>query len=314
MPCDDRNTISSTNGMDKTQTKIDQTYVSEEGMSDLWNVWYTELHDGQSGLTLKIDTIHESAKSPFQRIEVIENKDFGKLLVLYGSLMVCDNDNNAYNEMITHVPLFVHPRPSNVLIVGGGDCGALTEVTLHPEVERIIMCEIDSMVVDTARKHFPNLTRGLDDSRAKVVFEDGKKYIENSDQKQDVILLDLSDPIGPAADLFQKPFHSLVYDRLNDDGIMITQTESPYYNQKTVKNLFANLRDIFPIVRMFTCFMPIYPSGLWSFAFCSKKYDPISDFQTERYQKLNLTTRYYNQDVHRGSFQLPQFIKNLINE
>lgn len=300
--------------MDKARTNIDKTYISEEGMTDLWNVWYTELHNGQSGLTLKIDTIHESAKSPFQRIEVIENKDFGKLMVLYGSLMVCDNDNNAYNEMITHVPLFVHPHPSRVLIVGGGDCGALTEVTLHPEVEHITMCEIDSMVVDIARKHFPALTRGLNDSRANVIFEDGKKYIEKTDQKQDIILLDLSDPVGPAADLFQQPFHRLVYDRLNDDGIMVAQTESPYYNQDTVKSLFANLREVFPIVRMFTCFMPIYPSGLWSFAFCSKKYDPIEHFQVERYSKLNLTSRYYNSDVHRGSFMLPQFVKNLIDE
>ena len=298
-------------GLDK---KINETYIAEEGMSDLWNVWYSELHDGLSGLTIKVDKIIESKKSDFQRIDVIDSKDFGKLLVLYGSLMVCDNDNNAYNEMITHPPLFVHPNPEKVLIIGGGDCGALTEVLKHPEVKECTMCEIDELVVETSKKHFPYLTEGLKDSRANALFQDGKKFIEDSDELYDIIILDLSDPIGPAADLFQKEFHQKVFDKLKDDGILVAQTESPFYNQKTVKALFKNFKEIFPIVKMYTCFMPIYPSGYWSFGFCSKKYDPVSDFDQNRYNKLNLTTRYYNDETHIGSFALPQFIKDLLIE
>lgn len=294
--------------------KINKTYISEEGMSDLWNVWYSELHDGQSGLTLKIDRVVESLKSNFQRIDVIENKDFGKLLVLYGSLMVCDNDNNAYNEMISHVPLFAHSDPKQVLIIGGGDCGALTEVVKHPEVQQCTMCEIDKMVVETSEKHFPYLTRGLTDPRAKVIFEDGKSYIERGGGHYDIVILDLSDPIGPAADLFQKEFHKKIFEQLNDDGIMVAQTESPFYNQQTVKSLYTNLKKIFPIVKMYTCFMPIYPSGFWSFAFCSKKHDPIKDFDQARYDKLKLKTRYYNADTHKACFALPQFIKQLLDE
>ena len=296
-----------------TQKKnVEETYITEEKMSDLWNVWYSELHDGQSGLTLKINRIVESKESEFQRIDIIENKDFGRLLVLYGSLMVCDNDNNAYNEMITHVPLFSHPSPKEVLIIGGGDCGALTEVLKHPEVERCTMCEIDKMVVETSRKYFPKLTVGLEDLRANVVFDDGKKYIEESKEKFDIIILDLSDPIGPAADLFQKSFHQQVFDCLKDDGILVAQTESPFYNKKTVSALYSNLKSIFPLVKMYTCFMPIYPSTYWSFGFCSKKYDPLTDFDAERYDKLNLATRYYNDDVHKGAFALPRFVKELI--
>jgi len=291
---------------------INETYISEEGMEDLWNVWYSELHDGQSGLTLKVDRIIESTKSKFQRIDILENKDFGKLLVLYGSLMVCDNDNNSYNEMITHVPLFAHPAPKQVLIVGGGDCGALTEAVKHPEVERCTMCEIDKAVVQASEKHFPHLTRGLTDPRAKVVFEDGKTFLDRGRNQFDIVLLDLSDPVGPAADLFQKKFHQRVYEQLKEDGILVAQTESPFYNQSTVKKLYGNLRQIFSIVRMYTCFMPIYPSGLWSFAFCSKKYDPLKDFDQARYDKLKLTTRYYNDEVHRASFALPEFIRKLI--
>jgi spermidine synthase len=291
---------------------ISDTYISEEGMSDLWNVWYSELHDNLSGLTIKVDRIIESVQSEFQRIDVLETKDFGKLLVLYGSLMVGDNDNNAYNEMITHVPLFTHPNPKNVLIIGGGDCGALTETLKHPEVEKCSMCEIDKMVVETAKKHFPNLTKGCDDTRANIMYEDGKKFIETTDEKFDIIILDLSDPIGPAAELFQKEFHQSVYDRLNDDGILVAQTESPFYNKKTVETLFKNLDDIFPIAKMYTCFIPIYPSAYWSFGFCSKKYDPVKDFDNSKYNKLKLNTSYYNDEVHIASFALPQFVKKLL--
>jgi spermidine synthase len=234
------------------------------------------------------------------------------LLVLYGSLMVADQDNNAYNEMISHVPLFVHPAPERVLIIGGGDCGTATEVLKHPEVRECTICEIDEMVVKTARKHFPQLTRGLDDPRAKLSFEDGKKFIETSSHKYDVILLDLSDPVGPAADLFQVDFYRAVFDRLNDDGIMVPQTESPYFNRKTVGQLYRNLRSLFPVVRMYTCFVPIYPSGYWSFGFASKKYDPVADFDRQRYHRLNLSTRYYNEEVHRAAFALPQFFKETL--
>lgn len=294
------------------KNKSDDTYISEDGMADLWNVWYSELHNGKSGLTLKIDSLIESKKSKFQRIEVIQNADFGKLLVLYGSLMVADNDNNSYNEMISHVPLFSHPAPKQVLIIGGGDCGALTEVMKHPEVEKCTMCEIDKMVVETSEKHFPHLTKGVTDPRAKVIFEDGKDYLERGKNQFDIIMLDLSDPVGPAADLFQKKFHQRVFDQLKDDGILVAQSESPFYNQKTVRSMYKNFRDIFPIVRMYTCFMPIYPSALWSFAFCSKKYDPLKDFDQARYDKLKLKTRYYNADIHRASFALPEFVRPLV--
>ncbi len=299
--------------MDKKQS-IKDKYIAEEGMADLWNVWYSELHNGASGLTLKVNRVIESLESEFQRIDVVENDDFGRLLVLYGSLMVCDNDNNAYNEMIAHVPLFSHPDPKQVLIIGGGDCGALTEVLKHPEVERCTMCEIDRMVVEASKKHFPGLTAGLDDPRANPLFADGKKFVEDSTEKFDVILLDLSDPVGPAADLFQKEFHQEVYNTLTDNGIMVAQSESPYYNKDTVHAMYRNLREIFPVVRMYTCFMPIYPSGFWSFAFCSKSIDPVEGLDSNRYDRLKLDTRYYNSETHGASFALPQFVKELIAE
>ncbi|MEW5923688.1 MAG: polyamine aminopropyltransferase [Candidatus Zixiibacteriota bacterium] len=292
--------------------KNPDTYIVESSMENLWNVWFSELHQGKSGLTVKIKGLVESTQSKFQRIDILDTEDFGKMLVLYGSIMVADKDLNSYNEMLTHVPIFTHPRPDNVLIIGGGDGGALTNVLKHPEVKKATMCEIDKMVVEISRKHFPKLAPGFKDKRARLVFQDGKDFINNSKEKYDIILLDLSDPVGPAADLFQKKFHQKVHDCLNSDGIMIAQSESPYYNPATVKQMYKNLREIFPIVRMYTAHVPIYPSAYWSFAFCSRRYDPIDDFDANRYKKLRLKNNYYNAEVHLGSFLLPEYVKNLI--
>jgi spermidine synthase len=286
--------------------------INEEAMDVNRDLWYRELHNGNCGLTLSMDRILESTESEFQTIDVVQNATFGKLLVLYGSLMVCDNDNNAYNEMIAHVPLFAHPSPKKVLVIGGGDCGALTEIIKHPEVESVTMCEIDRKVVEVSKKHFPYLTEGLADPRTNLVFADGKHFIENGSDKFDIIILDLSDPVGPAADLFQKDFHQKVYDRLENDGILVTQAESPYFNPETLKAMYINLGDIFPLIRMYTCFMPIYPSGYWAFAFCSKKYDPLKNFDRNRYDRLKLKTRYYNAGTHLAAFSLPQFFQDLL--
>ena len=289
-------------------------YIVESSMSDLWDLWMTELHQGKSGLTIKIKALLESTQSKFQRIDILDTEDFGKMLVLYGSIMLADRDLTSYNEMITHVPLFVHPKPNKVLIIGGGDGGALTNVMKHPEVKSATMCEIDKMVVEVCKRHFPKLAPGFKDRRARLVFRDGKKFIEDSKQKYDIILLDLSDPIGPAADLFQKKFHRKVFDTLNNDGIMVAQSESPYFNEETVKQMYKNLRSIFPIVKMYTAHVPIYPSGYWSFAFCSKKYHPIDDFDAARYRRLKLRNNYYNADIHFGAFCLPEYVKELIGE
>ncbi|MCK5126926.1 MAG: polyamine aminopropyltransferase [candidate division Zixibacteria bacterium] len=292
---------------------VHDEYIKEDSMSDLWNVWYSELHQGKSGLTFKVNRLIESTESEFQRIDIIETAEFGKALVLYGSLMVAEGDTGAYNEMISHVPLFSHPKPEEVLVIGGGDGGCITNILKHPEVKRATACEIDGKVIEVCKKHFPEMTKGYSDSRCRIKICDGKKFIEETDEKFDVIILDLSDPIGPAADLFQKSFHQDVHNRLNNDGIMVAQSESPLFNPNTIKKMYANLKEIFPIVKMYTCLMPIYPSSYWSFAFCSKKYDPVKDFNKARYDATDLSDcTYYNDEIHAGSFALPNYARKLI--
>ena len=284
--------------------------VREESMGNLWNMWLTELHRGRAGLALKVSQVLYSEISDFQRIDVVETEEFGKALVLYGSIMITEKDEFVYHEMISHVPLFVHPSPARVLVVGGGDGGTIREVVKHPQVKKATLVEIDQQVVEVCQRYFPQVACGLSDPRVSIKYNDGARFLADTDEQFDVIMSDSSDPIGPAEVLFQQPFYQSVCDRLSDDGIFVAQSESPWYHQDSVAKIYRNLSKVFPIVRMYLAHIPTYPSALWSFAFCSKKYDPVKDFDPARVTDLGY--RYYNADIHRACFALPQYIKDLV--
>ncbi|MGE5371700.1 MAG: polyamine aminopropyltransferase [Solirubrobacterales bacterium] len=288
--------------------------IREDSMTDLWNVWFTELHQNRAGLTLKVNRLLYSGESAFQRIEIMDTYEFGKMLVLYGSIMITEKDEFVYHEMISHIPLFTHPNPKEVLVIGGGDGGTIREALKHPEVERATLVEIDEMVVRKCQEYFPEVAGKLDDPRVRLKFEDGEKYLATTKDKYDVIMCDASDPIGPAEVLFQKPFHQTAYDCLNDDGIFVTQSESPFFHQRTLRRIYDNLKSVFPIVRVYWAYIPTYPSAIWSFTVCSKKYDPIKDFDLARYQAQKPVTKYYNDGIHQAAFQLPNFVKAALGE
>lgn len=281
-------------------------------MLNLWNMWFTELHHGGAGLTLKVKQVLYSKHSDFQRIDVVDTEVYGRALVLYGSIMLTDRDCFIYPEMISHVPLFAHPNPKNVLIIGGGDGGALTETLKHPGIENATMVEIDPQVVEVSKEFFPQLGAGFDDPRATLVFDDGAKFVAESERSFDVIMSDSSDPVGPAEVLFQGQFYRNVHDRLSDDGIFVAQTESPFYHTDSVPKIYRNLREVFPIVRMYTATIPAYPGVVWSFCFCSKKYEPMEKFDAARVNLAGL--RCYNADLHRAAFALPNYVQALIAE
>lgn len=287
-------------------------WIREESMTDLWNVWFSELHQNRVGLQIKIKQLLYSGESPFQRIDILDTFEFGKMLVLYGSIMITEKDEFVYHEMLSHIPLFTHPDPKEVLVIGGGDGGTIREVLKHPEVERATLVEIDEMVVRKCQEYFPEVAGELSNPRARLMFADGEKYLATTDDKYDVILCDASDPIGPAEVLFQQDFHQMAYNCLKDDGIFVTQSESPFYHQRTLKKVYDNLSKIFPVVKVYWAYIPTYPSAMWSFTLCSKKYDPIADFDEARYQKILPATNYYNDGIHKASFVLPNFVKNVL--
>jgi len=281
--------------------------ISESSMTDLWNVWFTELHRRRAGLTIKVKQLLYTGKSPYQRIDVLDTYEFGRMLVLYGSIMVTEKDEFVYHEMLAHVPLFAHPKPRRVLIIGGGDGGTLREVMRHKQV-RATMVEIDEAVVQTSQKYLPSIGTAFKNPRAQVLFEDGERWLARCQEKFDVILVDASDPVGPAEVLFQKPFHTQVARCLAPGGIFVTQSESPFFHQKTVSSIQRNLREIFKVVRPYTAAIPTYPSGFWSFTLCSDRTDPVTSFRESRVKAAGLKLKYYNAGIHRACFALPSFM------
>jgi len=206
--------------------------------------------------------------------------------------------------MIVHVALNVHPAPENVLVVGGGDGGTIREVVKHREVRSAHLCEIDKDVVRLCRKHFPAISSGLTDERVDIFYEDGAAFIEKRKNKYQVIIVDSSDPVGPAEVLFKEKFYRDMFEALSDDGIVVTQSESFQYHRKTIKEIASFSRKIFPYYHYYYTLVPTYPSGVIGFSFCSRKYHPLKDFKEERAVELP-GLRYYTPEIHRAAFALP---------
>ena len=271
--------------------------------------WVTDKWDKLQGRTIsiKVKKVLESYKSKFQKIDVYETECFGKMFLLDDIIMLTEFDEFAYHEMIAHVPLSVHPNPKKVLIIGGGDGGTAREVLKHP-VEEVHLCEMDEEVINVSKKHFPNLASNLDNSKVKIFYEDGSKFLKEKKKEYDVIIVDSTDPIGIGKTLFKKEFYKDLYESLTDEGIVVTQSESMFYHQDIIKELFENNKQIFPILKYYFTNIPTYPSGTIGFSFCSKKYDPIKDMEDKKIEGL----KYYNPEIHKAAFVLPNFMKKII--
>jgi spermidine synthase len=277
-------------------------------------LWYTEKHSENVGITLKTTKTLFSGKSEFQQLDILETPEYGRMMLLDGLVMVTERDEFVYHDMIAHPALFTHPDPKNVLVIGGGDGGSIREIMKHPGVEQAVLCEIDGLVIEKSIELLPSMACAIDGSnpRVKLHVADGLAYIREHKDEFDVILVDSTDPIGPAVGLFEEDFYRLVFTGLKADGIMVAQSESPFYHAEIQKNMYRNLRTVFPIVEMYQAFIPTYPSGLWSFAFASKKYHPVRDFDRQRAAGRGFHTRYYNEDLHLGAFMLPTFARENI--
>ncbi|MBW6512755.1 MAG: polyamine aminopropyltransferase [Desulfuromonadaceae bacterium] len=280
------------------------------------DMWYTEKHSENVGITMRVSETLFSGKSEFQQLDIVNTLEYGKMMLLDGLVMVTERDEFIYHDMLVHPALFTHPSPQQVLVIGGGDGGSIREIVRHPEVELATLCEIDGLVVDKSVELLPSMASAIDGQHPKVKLHiaDGLDYIRKHQNAFDVILVDSTDPIGPAVGLFEKDFYRLVHDALKADGIMVAQSESPFYHAEIQKNMYRNLRAVFPLVAMYQAFIPTYPSGLWSFAFASKRYHPLRDFNRDRAARRNFHTKYYNEDLHSGAFMLPTFAKENIAE
>lgn len=245
---------------------------------------------------------------------VVETAGHGKMLFNDGLAMISERDEFIYHDMITHVPLFVHPSPKQVLVIGGGDGGTAREVLRHPDVELCTMVEIDKMVVDACKEHIPVTSKVFSNPKLNLKIEDAIKYVAETDKTFDVILVDSTDPIGPAKPLFGPAFYKNISRVLNPNGIVVSQGESPFFEKEMQCSLMGVLNQTFPVVSIYNFTNLTYPGGLWSFTFASKGLHPLDDFNEERVEKMGLDFKYYNKEIHRGAFALPQFMRNNLKD
>jgi len=281
------------------------------------NIWFTERDENTAfSLRHKGDLLF-SGQSPFQKVEVFDTFAFGKLLTLDGMIMCTEKDEFGYHEMITHVPVNSHGNMKRALVIGGGDGGTVRELLKHDTFDEVVMVEIDGMVVDACREHMPSLSQALNHPKLKLLIEDGIKYVkESADESFDLVIVDSTDPVGPAEGLFSTEFYQHVHRILTPNGISVSQCESPYYNFKVNEELFACFRNIFGAnnVWPYLAFIPTYPTGMWSFSFSSKGSVKPTDYNKEQAAEFTKTNnlQYYNAEVHQAAFALPSFFKNRV--
>lgn len=279
-------------------------------------LWFSERHTKGVDFSIKVDKQLYSGNSEFQRIDVFDSKEFGRFLTLDGFMMLTEKDEFIYHEMITHVAMSVHPNPKNILVIGAGDGGVIRELTQYKEIENIDLVEIDEKVLEVCREFLPKTSCKLDEPRVNIHIADGLKFIRSCEDKYDIIIVDSTDPFGPGEGLFTKEFYGNCYKALHDDGIMINQHESPFYDEDAAAMQRAHKRifESFPISRVYQAHIPTYPSGHWLFGFASKKYHPINDFDENKWKNRGIKTRYYNHNLHRGSFALPNYVEELLKD
>jgi spermidine synthase len=279
-------------------------------------LWYTENHTEHVRFSLKVKEQLCNKQSDFQHIAVLETEEFGRILTLDGYLMVTEKDEFIYHDMIVHVPMATNLDIKKVLVIGAGDGGTIRELTRYQSIERIDMVEIDSMVVEVCKKYLQQTACSLEDPRVHIYYEDGLKFVRRKINEYDLILVDSTDPFGPGEGLFTKEFYGNCYNALSEKGILVNQHESTYYDEyvEAMKRAHQRIKEMFPIAKVYQAHIPTYPSGHWLFGYASKHYDPLKDLQEEKWNSLGIKTKYYNTKLHTGSFALPNYVKEQLNE
>ncbi|KAF1872150.1 hypothetical protein Lal_00033804 [Lupinus albus] len=316
------------------------------GLSSVIPGWFSEISPMWPGEahSLKVEKILFQGKSDYQNVMVFQSSTYGKVLILDGVIQLTERDECAYQEMITHLPLCSIPNPKKVLVIGGGDGGVLREVARHSSVEKIDICEIDNMVVDVSKQFFPDVAIGFEDPRVNLHIGDGiisysnffpyilydidafsldglgvaflKEALEGT---YDAVIVDSSDPIGPAQELFEKPFFEAVAKALRPGGVVCTQAESIWLHMDIIENIVENCRQTFKgSVNYAWTTVPTYPSGMIGFMLCSTDGSPvdfkhpINPIDEKEFQKASRPLKFYNSEIHTAAFCLPSFAKRKI--
>ena len=279
-------------------------------------MWFHDEHTDNVKLAIRVDYQVFSAQSEIKRIDVLESKEFGKILVVDGDLMLTEKDEFIYHEMISHVPMAVHPQVEKILVIGGGDGGVVRELAKYDTVEQIDVVEADPLLVEVCRKYFPQMACSLNDPRVHIYHEDGLRFIRSKSDAYDLIIIDSPNPFGAGEGLFTKEFYGNCFNALHEDGIMINQHESPFYKEEAFQcqRMHKRIIESFPISRIYQAHIPSYPSGHWLFGFASKRYHPIHDMDGIQWKLRGIQTKYYLPRLHEGVFALPAYVEELVQD
>jgi spermidine synthase len=258
---------------------------------------------------LECNGILHSSQSNFQKIEVVESLDFGKMLVLDGVINLTERDEFIYHEMLVHIPLFSHPDPQQILIIGGGDGGTAREVLKHKGIKRIQLVEIDKEVISVSKRYFPSLAGSLDHPKVNILVVDAIHYLKETKETFDIILIDSTDPVIEQSEgLFTVPFYTDCLNALTERGILAAQVGDVFFETNLVLGVFNNLKAVFRVARIYCAPVPSYTMVPYGFAFCSKSIQPETGLALSRFDK-SFQTRYYNPQVHQAAFALPEHLR-----
>ena len=279
-------------------------------------IWFSDVQTDNVKLNIRLDKQLFSAISEYQRIDVFQSPAFGRFVALDGDVIFSEADEFIYNEMVTHVPMAVHPHVKKVLIIGGGGGGVAREYTAYPEVEEVDVVEPDEQFVEVCREYFPEAAKGFEDPRVQVFHQDGLRFLRGRSDEYDIIINDATDPFGHTEGLFTKEFYGSCYKALKADGIMVYQHGSPFFDEdeSAFRSMHNKVYRSFPISRVYQAHIPTCTSGYWMFGFASKKYHPIEDFDPVRWNARGLKTEYYTTNLHIGAFMLPKYVEDILEQ
>ncbi len=272
------------------------------------DLWFTEKQTDNFGITAKVTKTLVTERTKFQDLAIVETVEFGRMLTLDGMVMTTVKDEFVYHEMVAHPVLFTHPNPRQVLVVGGGDGGVIREVLKHPSVERAVLVDIDGRVIAHSKQFLPEIAGWLDDPRVEVIVNDGYMHIHEHKNEYDVVMVDSTEPVGPAVQLFERGFYAAIHAALKEDSMFVAQTDNPWLKADLMRQVQRDVSEIFPITRLYMANIPTYPSGLWTFTMGSKTYDPLL---VDESQIADIPTRYYTPQLHKAAFVLPRFVEEL---
>ncbi|KAJ5331540.1 spermine synthase [Penicillium atrosanguineum] len=287
--------------------------ITHPTIQDGWFSERSSMWPGQA-MSLKVNQVLHHEKSKYQDVLVFESSDYGNVLVLDNVIQCTERDEFSYQEMITHLAMNSHPNPKKVLVIGGGDGGVLREVVKHESVEEAVLCDIDEAVIRLSKKYLPGMSVSYKHPKVSTHIGDGFEFLKAKQNEFDVIITDSSDPEGPAESLFQKPYFELLRDALREGGVITTQAENQWLHLPLIVDLKKSCGEVFPVAEYAYTTIPTYPSGQIGFMVCCKDAtrnvrEPVRSWTREEEERL---CRYYNQDIHRASFVLPNFARKAL--